>query len=144
MAIPQTESERPPQGLLASALANFVVGKLREYTGRGPTRARAYVNDDLVTVVLQDTLTKGERSLVRDGKAELVKSSRYAYQQTMRADLVTGVERLTGRTVVAFLSDNHFDPDVAVESFVLARIDERVNDSGEQAAPAARTGVSAG
>jgi uncharacterized protein YbcI len=44
---------------------------------------------------------------------------RKAYQTTMRGDLVDGVERISGRKVIAFLSDNHIDPDIAVESFVL-------------------------
>jgi hypothetical protein len=38
----------------------------------------------------------------------------------MRADLVAGVEALTGRRVIAFLSSNSIDPDVNVESFLLA------------------------
>jgi uncharacterized protein YbcI len=92
---------------------------MREYTGRGPTKARTYVNDDLITVVLQDTLTMGERSLVRDGEVDLVLASRKAFQRTMSAQMVAAVERHSGRTVYAFLSDNHVDPDVAVESFVL-------------------------
>ena len=68
--------------------------------------------------MLQDTLT-GERSLVRDGRAALVLSTRKAYQETMRDDMVEGVEKIMGRKVLAFLSDNHMEPDVAVESFVL-------------------------
>jgi uncharacterized protein YbcI len=48
-----------------------------------------------------------------------VLASRKAYQNTMRADLVVAVEEFTGREVMAFLSDNHLEPDVAVESFVL-------------------------
>lgn len=93
---------------------------LADYTGRGPTKARTYINDDYIAVVLQDTLTKGERSLVRDGKTELVLSTRKAYQQTMSSDLIAVVEEITGRTVHAFLSDNRTDPDIAVECFVLA------------------------
>lgn len=96
----------------------MVVKLITEYTGRGPTRARTYLNDDLVTVVLRDTLTKGERSLVRDGKQELVLNVRLAFQQTMREDLITGIERLTGRKVFAFMSANHMEPDLAIESFV--------------------------
>ena len=69
--------------------------------------------------MLRDTLTKGERSLVRDGLADLVLKTRKAYQDTMREDLVTEVERITGRTIAAFLSDNHIDPDIAIETFVL-------------------------
>jgi uncharacterized protein YbcI len=96
-----------------------MVRLLSEYTGRGPTKARTYINEDLISIVLQDTLTKGEQSLVRDGNVEIVLASRKAYQNTMRSDLVELVEKLTGRKVLAFLSDNHLEPDVAVESFVL-------------------------
>jgi uncharacterized protein YbcI len=92
---------------------------MSEYTGRGPTKARTYINDNLITVLLQDTLTKGERSLVRDGKQDLVLNTRLTYQMTMRNDLKTGLEQITGRTVRAFMSSNHMDPDIAVEVFVL-------------------------
>jgi uncharacterized protein YbcI len=100
-------------------LANAVVRLTSEYTGRGPTRARAYIQDDLVCVVLRDTLTKGERSLVRDGKHELVLNARKAFQQTMRADLVREIETIMGRKVLSFFSDNSIDPDAAIEAFLL-------------------------
>jgi uncharacterized protein YbcI len=106
-----------PHGL---AISNLIVRLLSEYTGRGPTQARTHFNDNLITVVVRDLLTKGERSLIRDGKAELVLETRSAYQQTMRDDLTEGVEKITGRRVIAFLSANHLDPDIAIESFMLA------------------------
>jgi uncharacterized protein YbcI len=93
---------------------------LSAYTGRGPTKARTYLTGDLITVVLQDALTKGERSLVRYGQGELVLKGRKAYQKTMSAELIAAVEQISGRRVIAFLSDNHIDPDYAIESFVLA------------------------
>jgi uncharacterized protein YbcI len=92
---------------------------LGEYTGRGPTRARAYLNRDAITVLLHDTLTKGERRLVADGHAPIVLHTRGVFQEMMRAELVAAVENLTGRTVAAFTSANHIDPDIAVETFVL-------------------------
>jgi uncharacterized protein YbcI len=117
--VSSSQIEHPVGGELASALSNGIVRLLRDYTGRGPTRARAHLSGDLVSVVLEDTLTKGERSLVQDGEAALVLTARKAYQGTMRADLIALVEETTGRTVRAFLSDNHIDPDVAIESFLL-------------------------
>jgi uncharacterized protein YbcI len=108
-----------PSGSHALAISNLIVRLLSEYTGRGPTKARTHFNDDLVTVVVQDLLTKGERSLIRDGKADLVLETRRAYQHTMRHDLSAGVEQITGRHVIAFLSANHLDPDIAIESFML-------------------------
>jgi len=61
---------------------------MSDYTGRGPTRARTYLHDDLVTVLVQDTLTKGERRLVEAGRAEVVMDMRKEFQDTMQRDLV--------------------------------------------------------
>ena len=110
-----------PHGL---AISNLVVRLLSEYTGRGPTKARTHFSDNLITVVLQDLLTKGERSLIRDGKADLVLETRRAYQLTMREDYTAGIEEISGRKVVAFLSANHIDPDIAIESFMLTPQDD--------------------
>jgi uncharacterized protein YbcI len=100
-------------------ISTAAVQLLHEYTGRGPTRAKTSINEDLVTIVLADTLTKGERRLVDNGLSDRVLQLRHDYQQTMRDDLVAIVERQLGRTVVAFMSQNHIDPDLAVEVFVL-------------------------
>jgi hypothetical protein len=71
----------------------------------------------------------GERSLVRDGESELVLATRKAFRKTMGPQLILAVERHSGRRVFAFLSENHVDPDVAVESFVLVpEADEASND----------------
>ncbi len=114
-----TTHDRPEDVSQAVAISNAVVHLIREYTGRGPTKARTHFHDDLVSVVMRDSLTNGERSLVRDGLGDIVLATRKAYQGTMREDLVAAVERITGRTVAAFLSDNHIDPDIGVETFVL-------------------------
>ncbi|MGI8712483.1 MAG: Na-translocating system protein MpsC family protein [Solirubrobacteraceae bacterium] len=104
---------------VSAKISNLVVGMLHSYTGRGPTKAWTSIDDDLVSVVLRDTLSKGEQSLVSDSQAQLVLQMRHAYQQTMREDLIAGVQELTGRTVIAFLSANHLEPDIAIESFIL-------------------------
>lgn len=104
---------------MATRISNRVVHLMSAYTGRGPTKAWTSIDSELISVVLRDTLTKGERSLLADGRAQLVLDMRKAYQSTMRHDLVAGVEEITGRKVIAFLSDNHIEPDIAIESFVL-------------------------
>ncbi len=109
-----------PSGLsTAASISNLVVGLMSSHTGRGPTKAWTSIDEDLVSVVLRDTLTKGERCLVSGGQSQLVLDTRRAYQDTMREDLIAGVERLTGRNVIAFMSENNIDPDIAIESFVL-------------------------
>ena len=122
--MPNPKVVRTSDGQLATAIASMVVQVLRQYTGRGPTRSRTYLNDELISVVLQGTLTQAERALVADGKSDLVLSNRRAFQNIMRADLIAGIEELTGRTVIAFLGDNSIDPDVTVKSFLLAPQEE--------------------
>ena len=114
-----SSTEHVSTGSVAAAISSATVKLLHEYTGRGPTKARTYMDGDLITVVLKDTLTMGERSLVRDGQVALVIATRKAFQRTMGSQLIAAVERNSGRKVQAFLSDNHIDPDIAVESFVL-------------------------
>jgi uncharacterized protein YbcI len=106
-------------GALSSVVSNFIVRLFNVYAGRGPVRARAYIGGDLVCVILEDTLTRGEMSLVKDGQVALVLMTRRGYQDAMRKEAIAGIEDLTGRTVKVFMSDNHIDPDIAVECFVL-------------------------
>jgi uncharacterized protein YbcI len=96
----------------------------RRYTGRGPTRARTTINGEWIFVTLSDTLTKGEQKLAHTGRAQFVRDTRKAFQDAMRDEFVAEVEALTGRTVVAFLSDNHIDPDVGIECFQLAPLSD--------------------
>lgn len=103
-----------------AAISNHVVRLMSQHIGRGPTKARTIMNDDLVCVVLHDTLTKGERLLVRDGHSDVVLQMRKAHQRVMYADLAAGVEQILQRRVLAVMSDNHIDPDIAIEAFVLA------------------------
>jgi uncharacterized protein YbcI len=112
--------ERTVDGALLTAISNAVVKIVREYTGRGPTKARASIRDDVVTVLMQETLLKAEHSLINDSKAGLVVEMRRSFQQTMRGELSAAVERLTERKVIAFMSDSHLDPDYSIEVFVLA------------------------
>jgi uncharacterized protein YbcI len=100
-------------------ISTAIVQLLHEYTGRGPTKAKTSIDEDLVTVLLADTLTKGERKLVDNSLSDRVLQLRHDYQLTMRDDLVAIVERQLDRTVIAFMSQNHIDPDLAVEVFIL-------------------------
>ncbi len=106
-------------GPRAAAISNAMVQLLHEYTGRGPTRARTTIGDNVIVCVLADTLTKSERKLVDGGEDRLVLEQRSALQRLMRDDAIGAVERFSGRTVSAFMSNNHIDPDLAVETFVL-------------------------
>lgn len=114
-----TNPEVTGRGALTAAISNAMVGLLHRYTGRGPTRARTTIGTDIIVCVMGATLTKGEQSLAEDGKHEVVLAGRRAFQDTMKAEAIRTVQELTGRHVVAFMSNNHIDPDLAVEVFIL-------------------------
>jgi uncharacterized protein YbcI len=107
-----------PLGELTRAISNETVRLIADYTGRGPTKVRTTVNGDWVFITLQDTLTKGEQRLAL-GDGQTVLSTRKSYQHVMREELEATVTRHLGRKVIAFLSDNHIEPDVAIEAFLL-------------------------
>jgi uncharacterized protein YbcI len=113
--------ERLHGGELAAAISNVTVRAIAKYTGRGPTKARTTLADDAVFVVLEDTLTRGEQTLVDHGQEMAVLELRKKWQNAMRNDLAASIEQLTGRTVVGFMSDNHINPDLGVEVFVLLK-----------------------
>ena len=112
-------AEAPTGGELSVAISNRMVQMLHRYTGRGPTKARTTIGRDHVLVMLGDALTIGERTLVEAGYAEEVMHTRRRFQEVMRPDAIEMVEELTGRTVVGFMSDNHANPDLGVEVFIL-------------------------
>jgi uncharacterized protein YbcI len=116
---PAHQSPRQTNGLIVTGISNAVVSLFAEYLGRGPTRARTVIGPNLVTVILEDTFTKAERRLIEAGEELAVVSTRRTFQRTMADDLVAAVERIVGRKVYAFLSDQSAEPDVAVEVFVL-------------------------
>jgi uncharacterized protein YbcI len=113
----QKQSQDPRS--VPSQICDTAVRLLREYTGRGPTKAKATINTDSVLIVLGDTLTRGERQLAATGKADRVLQLRHDFQLVMRDELIEAVETALGRKVIAFMSQNHIDPDLAVEVFIL-------------------------
>jgi uncharacterized protein YbcI len=111
--------DRHSGGELAGAISKVVVGALARTTGRGPTKAKTTIGENGVFVVVEDSLTRGERTLAKAGDGAAVLDLRRRWQRVMEADVSREIEALTGRKVIGFMSDNHIDPDLAVEVFVL-------------------------
>ncbi|MGO9821434.1 MAG: Na-translocating system protein MpsC family protein [Solirubrobacteraceae bacterium] len=114
-----TTESSTQDGQLAAKISNTVVHALSRTTGRGPTQAKTTLGTNGVFVVLQDTLTRGEQTLADAGQSEAVLDLRRRWQSVMKQDVSREIEELTGRKVIGFMSDNHIDPDLAVEVFVL-------------------------
>ena len=115
----ETEPQRQAGNALYAAISNAIVRCVREYTGRGPMKARTTIRDNVVVVMLEETLTKGEQVLVNKGKIKEVLALRAEYQEAMRDESSIKVAELTGRNVIAFMSANHLEPDLAAEIYVL-------------------------
>jgi uncharacterized protein YbcI len=114
------------RGKLAAAISNAIVGIFREYYGRGASRVRTVMGADYVITFLEDIYTPVERTLIEAGRFEAVNETRAAFQDTMQERFTSEVEQLVGRKVIGFLSQNHVDPDLAVETFILESDGARV------------------
>jgi len=75
---------------------------------------------DYVASFFREVYTPLERTLIDAGQEEAVRETRHKFQIVMRDQFIAAVERITGRKVIAFMSEVHFNPDMAVEIFVLA------------------------
>jgi uncharacterized protein YbcI len=128
----ETSNQKPVDGGVRGRISNAIVALFREYYGRGPTRAKTYIVDDYVLTVLEDTMTTVEETLARQGRQELVREVRVAFQNEMADSFRGAVEELTGRKVIAYHSQIVFDPDMGFEIFVL----EPEEDGSRHAGPA--------
>ncbi len=106
-------------GRLNASLANEIGRLVADFTGRGATKSRAFVHQDLVVCVLENGATKAERNLIAAGRSDLVRVQRDALQRAMEKQLVACVERLTGRVVRTFLSGVSTLGESSVEVFLL-------------------------
>jgi len=116
----QATARLDPQTL--SAVTKRIVQMHAEHFGKGPTRARTErLGEDAIVLVMRDTLTPVERTLIARGQADPVQSLRRAFQRAMGHDFTAAVEELVGCRVRAFMSEVHIDPDISVEMFFLDR-----------------------
>ena len=111
--------DTPPRRREALAISNAITRLHRQHYGRGPTGARTVIQRNYVVCFLDDIYTPVERTLIDAGRLDTVRQTRQQFQDAMEEKFVEAVESATGRRVVAFMSQVHFDPDMAVEIFVL-------------------------
>ena len=106
-----------------------MVALLKEFYGRGPTRAKSYYEDDLVVCLLRGGFTRVEQTLLAGGRGTSVIQQRMEFQELMRQRFEAVIENATGRQVIGFMSGNQQTPDMMCEVFVLAPTD--LIDDGE-------------
>lgn len=140
----EPEDQNLTGGALLSAISNRFVGLLREHYGRGPTRAKTYILDDLVVCVLRNGFTALEQTMVDSGQAGDVVEMRHRFQSLMASKYKDAIEELTGVKVVAFLSQAHVEPDITLEIFLVDRSLEGAGVEIFEDPAAADTGIADG
>jgi uncharacterized protein YbcI len=110
-------------GDVLTAISDGMVGLLKEFYGRGPTRAKSYYEDDLVVCVLRGGFSRVEETLLEGGRGTAVIQQRMEFQEVMRARFTEVIETATGRQVIGFMSGNQQHPDLMCEVFILAPTD---------------------
>jgi uncharacterized protein YbcI len=106
-------------GSLRHAISDAFVALYKEHYGKGPTKCRTFLDRDLVVVLLRGGFTAAEQTLLEAGRWQEVRDARTAWQEAMREKFNQQVEELTGRSVEAFMSTSHHDPDLTLEVFTL-------------------------
>lgn len=110
-------------GDVLTAISDGMVGLLKEFYGRGPTKAKSYYQDDLVVCVLRGGFSRVEQTLLEGGRTQAVIQQRMEFQELMRERFTGVIARATGRPVIGFMSGNQQDPDLMCEVFILGPTD---------------------
>jgi uncharacterized protein YbcI len=105
-------------GHLLAAISTSIVGILRDHYGRGPMKAKTYALDDIIVVVMRGSgFTPLEQTIMDSGEPDRVIAMREDFQSVMAKQYKETIQELTGRKVLAFLSQAHVEPDITMEIF---------------------------
>jgi uncharacterized protein YbcI len=119
-------SPHPIYGEGLARITSALVSLHKEFYGKGPVKAKSFLVNDTAICVLEGGFTIVERTLIEAGEETAVHQIRHRFQAVMKAQFSGVVEEALGRTVRAYLSSVHTDPDVAVELFMLEPTGEPV------------------
>jgi uncharacterized protein YbcI len=114
------ESAGASRGAIVSELSREIVGLHSRLYGRGPTRARSYLQADYALCLLEDIFTSAEHTLIEAGDGGHVALTRAKFQGAVREEFISAVERVTGRKVRTFMSQTDIDGNCGIEFFVFA------------------------
>src|SRR5712691_860864 len=122
MQDPQPKADQSPLagGQLLAAISTSIVGILRDHYGRGAMKAKTYALDDIIVVVMRGSgFTALEQTIMDSGEPGRVIAMREDFQRVMAERYKETIRELTGRNVVAFLSQAHVEPDITMEVFFM-------------------------
>ena len=132
---PDAQSTTRTHGDMLTAVSDGMVALLKEFYGRGPSRAKSYYEDDLVVCLLRGGFTRVERTLLDGGRGSSVIQQRMEFQELMRERFEAVIEGATGRKVIGFMSGNQQHPDMMCEVFILSPTDLLDEDETPHSGP---------
>jgi uncharacterized protein YbcI len=115
----ETRQARPSEQPATATISRRIVQLHKEFYGRGPTKAKTYIHDDLVVVLMRGGFSKAEETLLQEGRGESVLRQRMDFQDVMTERFIEVIEQETGRKVAAMMGGSHQHPDLLGEMFVL-------------------------
>jgi uncharacterized protein YbcI len=129
---------QPRLGVELAEVTKGMVSLHRRFYGKGPTEAKTYLVDDTVICVLRGGFTTVERTLIDQDRSNAVLQIRREFQSALETEFRSVVEAALDRKVIAYVSQVHTNPDLAIELFMLepsqrteiARHEHRVDDGG--------------
>jgi uncharacterized protein YbcI len=114
------EISQHSEGEMLSSISTQLVQMHSRFYGKGPNGAKSHFVDNAVLCVLEGGFTAAEKTLIEKGDTQAVLAVRYSFQTAMEDQFKAVVEDATGRKVIAYMSQIHVNPDLAVELFMLA------------------------
>jgi uncharacterized protein YbcI len=115
-------------GEVMARISTGLVQLHSRYYGKGPTKAKTHLVNDTVICILRGGFTTVERTLIDQGNVDTVYNMRRSFQMVMEEQFTAIVQEATGRRVIAYMSQIHQNPDLAVEIFMLEPAEEDSRD----------------
>jgi uncharacterized protein YbcI len=105
---------------LLLAVTDAMVALHERYYHRKPVSAKTQMlGDDLLACVLGGVYTEVEQTMIELQRTTVVQETRSAFQTAMQHKFIDRVQSLSGRDVLAFISNQHVGPDMEIELFML-------------------------
>ena len=105
---------------LLVAVTDAMVAMHERYHHRVPVTAKSLMlGDDLIACVLGGVYTDVEKTMIELQRTPIVQETRSAFQNAMQHKFIAAIEGLSGRVVLAFISNHHVGPDMEIELFML-------------------------
>jgi uncharacterized protein YbcI len=105
---------------LLAAVTDAMVELHMHYHHRAPVTAKSLLmGDDLLACVLGGIYSDVEKTMIEIQQTTIVQETRSAFQNAMQHKFINAVQRLSGRRVLAFISNHHVGPDMEIELFLL-------------------------